>query len=112
MNLIKLILATVLLTTLALVAPRANAQNGLPSSSEESVRADSSFKRPAEKGDSTLDSPTFQSNLELDEHYDKSGLNQHYDKSGLDENYDKSGFDEQYDKSGLDEHYYKSESIK
>jgi hypothetical protein len=105
----KLILSTVLFAMLALVALPAEAQNGLRSSSDESTTTGSSS---TEKGDSTLDSPTFQSNIELDQHYDKSGLNQHYDKSGLDKNYDKSGLDEQYDKSGLDEDYYKSETIK
>ncbi|MFZ1120233.1 MAG: hypothetical protein WAN81_08365 [Candidatus Binataceae bacterium] len=109
---IKLIVTTVLFTMLALVASRADAQNGLGSSLDESATAAPSSKGPTEKGDSTLDSPTFQSSSELDEDYDKSGLNQRYDKSGLDEHYDKSGLDEHYDKSGLDEHYYKSESIK
>jgi hypothetical protein len=100
---IKLIAATFLFTMLALVATHADAQNGFGSSSDESATTDSSSKGPAEKGDSTLDSPTFQSNMELD---------QHFDKSGLDENYDKSGFDEHYDKSGLDRNYYESESVK
>ena len=111
---IKLIVATVLFTMLALVASRADAQNGLGSSLDESATAAPSSKGPTEKGDSTLDSRGrhFQSSSELDEDYDKSGLNQRYDKSGLDEHYDKSGLDEHYDKSGLDEHYYKSESIK
>src|SRR5215470_867338 len=112
MRTINLIEATVLFTMLALVAMRADAQNGFGPSSDERATATSSSKMPAEKGDSTLDSPTFQSNMELDQHYDKSGLNQRFDKSGLDENYDKSGFDEHYDKSGIDKNYYKSESIK
>ncbi len=91
---IKLIVATVLFTMLALVASRADAQNGSGSSLDESATAASSSS--GEEGDSTLDPrwPSFQSSSELDEDYDKSGLNQHYDKSGL------------------DEHYYKSESIK
>ena len=109
---IKLIVASALFTMLTVLAPRADAQNGFGSSLDESATAASSSKKPAEKGDSTLDSPTFQSDMELDEHYDRSGLNQNYNKSGLDENYDKSGFDEHYDKSGLDKNYYKSESIK
>ena len=109
---IKLILASALFTILALAATRADAQNGSGPSSEQRATTDSSSNRQPEEGDSTLGSPTFQSNMELDEHYDKSGLNQHFDKSGLDENYDKSGFDEHYDKSGIDNNYYKSESVK
>src|SRR5262249_33993694 len=101
----KLLMPTVLFAMLAVVAPRADAQNGASSST-------SSSKRPAQEGDSTLDSPTFQSNMELDQHYDKSGIDKQYNKAGLDEHYDKSGFDENYDKSGLDGNYEKSESIK
>ena len=90
MSPIKLIVATVLLTMLALVAPRADAQNDLGSSSDESATtASSSF---GEKGDSTLDSPPFQSSSELDEDYDKSGLNKDYNKSGLDTHYESESF--------------------
>jgi hypothetical protein len=105
MSPIKLTVATVLLTMLALVAPRADAQNGSGSSLDESATAASSSS--GERGDSTLNSPPFEPSSENDTHYDKSGLDTHYNKSGLDENYDKSGFDTHYDKSGLDEHYYK-----
>jgi hypothetical protein len=69
---IKLIVATVLLGMLALVVPRADAQNGLGSSPDESATAASSTS--TEKGDSTLESPPFEPSSENDTHYDKSGL--------------------------------------
>jgi hypothetical protein len=58
---IKLVVATVLFTMLALVALRADAQNGLGSSLDESATAASSSgadseTRAGSSGDSTLDS--------------------------------------------------------
>jgi hypothetical protein len=101
---IKVIVTTALFVMLALVGPRAEAQNGSDSSSDESTRAASSSNGgEVESGssrDSNLESrwPPSQfkslNSQELDEHYDKSGLDKHYDKSGLDEHYVKSGLDE------------------
>ena len=114
---IKLVVVTVLFTMLALVALRADAQNGLGSSLDESATAASSSSgadsetRAGSSGDSTLDSRWLQfesSSNGNDEDYDKSGLDEDYDKSGFDEHYDKSGLDKHYDKSGLDEDYVKS----
>ena len=117
---IKLIVATALFAMLALVAPRADAQNGLDSSLDESATAASS---PSGAEVESRDEPARDSNLEsrwppsqfkslnsqeLDEHYDRSGLNKDYNRSGLDEHYDRSGLDEHYDRSGLDENYVKS----
>jgi hypothetical protein len=103
---IKVILPTALFAMLVLVTPHADAQNGSDSSLDESATAASSSS--GERGDSILDSPTFQSDMELDKDYDRSGLNKNYDRSGLDEHHDKSGLDEHYDRSGLDENYVKS----
>ena len=117
---IKLVVATVLFTMLALVAPRADAQIGSGSSLDESATAASSSSgaevesrdEPARESNSESRWPSSQfkslNSQELDEDYDRSGLNKDSDKSGFDEHYDKSGLDEHYDKSGLDKDYVKS----
>ncbi len=78
---IKLIVTTVLFTMLALVASRADAQNGLGSSLDESAPAASSSSGGEGRLDLGPALANFQSSSELDEHYDKSELDEHYDKS-------------------------------
>jgi hypothetical protein len=95
---IKMIVPTALFAMLALVEPRADAQNGSDSSLDESARAASS---PSGAEVESRDEPARDSNLEsrwppsqfkslnsqeVDEDYDRSGLDKDYDRSGLLEN--------------------------
>jgi hypothetical protein len=119
---IKVIVPTALFAMLALVGPRADAQNGSDSSLDESARA-ASASSPSGAEVESRDEPARDSNLESrwppsqfkslnsqerDEDYDRSGLNKDYDRSGLDKDYDRSGLDKDYDRSGLDKDYVKS----
>ena len=94
---IKVIVPTALFAMLALVGPRADAQNGSDSSLDESARAASSpsgaevESRAGSSRDSNLESrwppSQFKSldSQELDKDYDRSGLNKDYNRLGLDE---------------------------